>query len=41
MDRELRDKGWEVLRIWDFEIRKDLASAVERVVKALDRSERL
>lgn len=41
VDRELRDKGWEVLRIWDFEIRKDLASAVERVVKALDRSERL
>jgi DNA mismatch endonuclease, patch repair protein len=38
VDRELRKDGWEVLRIWDFEIRKDLPAAVERVVEILDRS---
>ena len=38
VDRELRKDGWEVLRIWDFEIRKDLSSVVKRVVEALNRS---
>lgn len=36
VDRELRDSGWEVLRIWDFEIRKDLKGVVARVVNALE-----
>jgi DNA mismatch endonuclease (patch repair protein) len=40
VDRELREEGWEVLRVWDFEIRKDLQSVVERVVEALGRAER-
>lgn len=35
VDRELRDSGWEVLRIWDFEIRKDPQGAVTRVVDVL------
>lgn len=38
VDRELREDGWQVLRIWDFEIRKDLSSAVERVVDMLNRT---
>lgn len=36
VDRELRDSGWEVLRIWDFEIRKDIKGVVARVVNALE-----
>lgn len=32
---ELEEAGWVVLRIWDFEIRKDLESAVTRVETAL------
>jgi DNA mismatch endonuclease, patch repair protein len=38
VDRELQERGWTVLRIWDFEIRKDLGSAVFRVIETLDRA---
>lgn len=38
VDRELQERGWTVLRIWDFEIRKDLGSAVLRVIETLDRA---
>jgi DNA mismatch endonuclease (patch repair protein) len=37
VDRELRERGWTVLRIWDFEIRKDLDAAALHVIEALDR----
>jgi DNA mismatch endonuclease, patch repair protein len=36
VDRELRERGWTVLRIWDFEIRKDLDAAALRVIETLD-----
>lgn len=36
VNRELRDSGWEVLRIWDFEIRKDLEGVLARVVNVLE-----
>jgi DNA mismatch endonuclease, patch repair protein len=39
VNRELRDSGWEVLRIWDFEIRKDLEGVVARVVSVLEGQE--
>jgi DNA mismatch endonuclease (patch repair protein) len=35
VDAELEALGWIVLRIWDFEVRKDLEGAVERVKGAL------
>lgn len=38
VDRELRERGWTVLRIWDFEIRKDLNAAALRVIETLDRA---
>ena len=38
VDRELRKNGWDVLRRWDFEIRKDLDGSVARVVEVLERS---
>jgi DNA mismatch endonuclease, patch repair protein len=38
VDRELRKGGWGVLRLWDFEIRKDLDGSVARVVDTLERS---
>jgi DNA mismatch endonuclease (patch repair protein) len=38
VDRELCESGWEVLRIWDFEIRDDLNVTVARVVDALERA---
>lgn len=36
VNRELRDSGWEVLRIWDFEIRKDLEGVVARIVSVVE-----
>lgn len=36
VNRELGDSGWSVLRIWDFEIRKDLEGVVTRVVHVLE-----
>jgi DNA mismatch endonuclease, patch repair protein len=35
VDADLESRGWTVLRVWDFEIRSDLAAAVESVMKAL------
>lgn len=34
-DEALRAAGWTVIRIWDFEIRRDLVAVVDRVVSAL------
>jgi DNA mismatch endonuclease, patch repair protein len=35
VDARLRSASWEVLRFWDFEIRRDLPTVVERIVAAL------
>ena len=35
VDAELRDRGWRVVRVWDFEVRKELGGVVERIVDAL------
>jgi DNA mismatch endonuclease (patch repair protein) len=40
VDRELRSLGWEVVRVWDFEVRKNLEAVVRRVEAALDASTR-
>lgn len=37
VNRELDERGWEVLRLWDFEIRDDLDYAVARVIDTLNR----
>jgi DNA mismatch endonuclease (patch repair protein) len=34
-DAALHAAGWTVIRIWDFEIRQDLAAIVDRVVSTL------
>lgn len=34
-DAALEAAGWTVVRAWDFEVRRDLASVVERVTHAL------
>jgi len=34
-DAELEAAGWLVVRAWDFEIRKELPSVVERITGAL------
>lgn len=31
VDRQLRVDGWRVLRVWDFEVRKNLDNVVERI----------
>jgi DNA mismatch endonuclease (patch repair protein) len=38
VDRELRQQGWRVVRLWDFEVKRDLASVVSRVRSALEAS---
>jgi len=35
VDAELAADGWTVLRVWDFEVRKELEVVVERVVRVL------
>lgn len=35
-DRDLRRLGWRVVRLWDFEVRKDPALQASRVVRALE-----
>ena len=35
VNRELSDLGWHVLRLWDFEIERDLAACVLRVQTAI------
>lgn len=36
VDAELEARGWTVLRLWDFEVERDLDGCVHRVVAALD-----
>src|SRR4051812_29974778 len=35
VDTDLEDAGWRVLRIWDFEVDRDVEACVGRVVDAL------
>lgn len=35
VDSALQEAGWSVLRIWDFEIRKDLPSVLDHIVELL------
>jgi DNA mismatch endonuclease (patch repair protein) len=35
VDSELAAAGWTVLRIWDFEVRKESSTVVDRVLEAL------
>lgn len=35
VNRELKDLGWSVLRLWDFEVERDPARCVKRVRRAL------
>jgi DNA mismatch endonuclease (patch repair protein) len=41
VNRELRNSGWEVLRVWDFEIRNDLEGVVARIVNVVERRDDL
>lgn len=34
--RELLERGWTVLRIWDFEVERDASGCVETIRSALD-----
>lgn len=35
-DNELASMGWTVLRLWDFEVRRDLAGSTAKVMEALN-----
>jgi len=36
VNAELSEQGWRVVRVWDFEVERDLARCVERVAQLLD-----
>lgn len=36
VDAELEELGWAVVRVWDFEVKRDLSGVVARVEAALD-----
>jgi DNA mismatch endonuclease (patch repair protein) len=36
VNRELAELGWNVLRLWDFEVEKDLGECIRRVGTALE-----
>jgi DNA mismatch endonuclease, patch repair protein len=38
VDRELRESGWSVLRLWDFDLRNDLDGSVAQVVDTLEQA---
>lgn len=40
VDLELRERGWRVLRIWDFEVRKELPGVVQRIADVLQEARR-
>lgn len=35
VDAELRATGWRVTRVWDFEVRREIANVVDRIGRAL------
>ena len=35
VDEQLTSEGWTVVRVWDFEVRRDIASVVNRIKTAL------
>jgi DNA mismatch endonuclease, patch repair protein len=35
VDRELAESGWDVVRIWDFEIKKELTEVVSLIIRRL------
>lgn len=37
VNQELEDRGWDVLRLWDFEVERDPAGSVARVTANLRR----
>jgi G:T-mismatch repair DNA endonuclease (very short patch repair protein) len=41
VNRRLAQEGWTVVRIWDFELARDLGGAVERLRGALENRARL
>jgi DNA mismatch endonuclease, patch repair protein len=38
VDEKLKSLGWKVMRIWEHDIRADLESALDRIVKRMGRS---
>jgi DNA mismatch endonuclease, patch repair protein len=36
VDEALLDRGWRVIRVWDFEVEADAAKTAARVISALD-----
>jgi len=38
VDRTLEDGGWTVIRLWDFEVERDLEAAAARVRATVDRA---
>jgi DNA mismatch endonuclease (patch repair protein) len=38
VDGELRASGWTVVRVWDFDVRKNLEAVVRRITDALSRA---
>src|SRR3954471_14779019 len=38
VNRELTEAGWVVVRVWDFEVERDLKGCVKRVANAVDQS---
>ena len=39
VNQELQDKGWRVVRVWEHEIRKEPAAAVQRLIALLSDGE--
>lgn len=35
VDSKLREAGWQVVRLWEHEVRKDLPACVRRICRAL------
>jgi DNA mismatch endonuclease (patch repair protein) len=36
VDAELKERGWRIIRVWDFEVGKELVEVVQRVLAVLE-----
>jgi len=35
--KELRSQGWKVVRIWEYDVRRDTKNSIRKILKAIDK----
>jgi len=37
INRELRREGWQVIRLWEYDIKKNLSKSINKIIRALSK----